>query len=221
VLGERHRDLEPAAPVFAGLSRIAWAAPYGAALGLWRGGEQTLYAALKLPLVLTLTWLFTVPLVVLMVWTLGARVGVGEIARGTLAPLVSAARLLGALAPVAALFALALPLPTPAARTEHNLLFLLHTLLVAAAGVVGVSHARAWLGRALAGRRAGFAAGLWVTAYALVGGEVAWAFRPFVGSVYEPIAFVRPTALDGNLYEFIVLDIAPHVGRQLERQLGF
>ena len=52
----------------------------------------------------------------------------------------------------------------------------------------------------------------WVLAYALVGGEVAWALRPFVGSVYEPVAFLRQDALDGNVYEFIVTDIVPHLG---------
>lgn len=200
-------------PLARELARLAWAVPYGAALGLWRGEEQTLYAAVKLPFVLGLTWLFTTPLVVVLVWSFGGRANVREVAGGTLAPLGSAARLLGALAPVAALFALALP--TPVARTEHNLLFLLHTASVAAAGVVGVTHARGWLGRGLPGGRAALAIRLWVVAYALVGGEVAWACRPFVGSVYEPVAFLRPSALDGNLYEFIVLDIAPHLGRRI------
>ena len=49
---------------------------------------------------------------------------------------------------------------------------------------------------------------------AVVGGEVAWALRPFVGSVYLTVAFVREDALDGNVYEFIWTDIRPHlVGR--------
>ena len=52
---------------------------------------------------------------------------------------------------------------------------------------------------------------LWVLAYALVGGEVAWALRPFVGSVYYRVEFLRPDALDGNVYEFIVTDILPHL----------
>jgi hypothetical protein len=34
-----------------------------------------------------------------------------------------------------------------------------------------------------------------------------------VASVYEPVAFLRPNALDGNVYEFIVLDIVPHLAR--------
>ena len=55
----------------------------------------------------------------------------------------------------------------------------------------------------------------WALAYALVGGEVAWALRPFVGSVSpeHPIAFLRADALDGNVYEFILADILPFLLR--------
>ena len=47
--------------------------------------------------------------------------------------------------------------------------------------------------------------------FALVGGEVAWALRPFVGSVYKPVVFLRADALDGNVYEFIFTEILPHL----------
>jgi hypothetical protein len=54
---------------------------------------------------------------------------------------------------------------------------------------------------------------VWVVTYALVGGEVAWALRPFVGSVSPdfPVVFLRPDALHGNVYEFIWTDILPHL----------
>jgi hypothetical protein len=38
---------------------------------------------------------------------------------------------------------------------------------------------------------------------------VAWALRPFVGSVYYPIVFLRHDALQGNVYEFIITGIFP------------
>jgi hypothetical protein len=200
-------------PVAADLARVALAALYGAALGLWGGGEQALFAAAKLPIVLIVTWLLTVPCAALVGWTLGRRAPLAEIVAGTLAPLASAAVLLASLAPVAALFSATLPLPTHEARTEHNLLFLLHSILVGAAGVAGVARFRARIGVDLAPGRARAAVALWIGAYAFVGGQVAWSLRPFVGSVYEPVAFVRPNALEGNLYEFILFDIVPHLAR--------
>jgi hypothetical protein len=48
-----------------------------------------------------------------------------------------------------------------------------------------------------------------------VGGEVAWMLRPFVGSVYLPVVFLRDDALNGNVYEFIFTDILPHFWRSL------
>jgi hypothetical protein len=50
----------------------------------------------------------------------------------------------------------------------------------------------------------------WTLAYAFVGGEIAWVLRPFVGSVYLPVVFLREDALHGNVYEFIFTDILPH-----------
>ncbi len=52
---------------------------------------------------------------------------------------------------------------------------------------------------------------VWILAFALVGGEVAWVLRPFIGSVYMPVVFLRTDALDGNVYEFIFTDILPHL----------
>jgi hypothetical protein len=52
---------------------------------------------------------------------------------------------------------------------------------------------------------------VWLAAFALVGGEIAWVLRPFVGSVYKPVVFLRGDALDGNVYEFVFTDILPHL----------
>ena len=57
----------------------------------------------------------------------------------------------------------------------------------------------------------------WLLTFALVGGEVAWSLRPFVGSVYEPTTFLRRDALDGNVYELVITDIVPY----LLQRLGF
>src|SRR5678816_4228141 len=104
---------------------------------------------------------------------------------GTLAPLARSALLLALLAPIAALFSLTLPPPGVASRTEHNVLFLLHTVLIASAGVVGVVRFRSFVGQEADGRTGRGAIGLWIVVYALVGGQIAWMLRPFVGSIYE------------------------------------
>jgi len=93
----------------------------------------------------------------------------------------------------------------------------MHTAFTAGSGLIGTR--ALWRGlRTLAPSRATAVVVyvLWVTAFAVVGGEVAWALRPFVGSVYMPVVFLRKDALDGNVYEFIIADILPHLTGSLE-----
>jgi len=190
----------------------AGAAVYGSVLGWWHGPRLAAYDALKLPVVLLLTSALTV----LFSWTaarlLGLPLRLGQVAVLTFLALAVGSVLLASLAPVAWLFTLCAPEPSPAARTAHNLLYLLHTALVGGcglAGTVALWRAMVKLGAPRRTVRAVYI--LWVAAYALVGGEVAWILRPFVGSVYEPVVFLRDDALNGNVYEFIVTDILPHL----------
>ncbi len=84
--------------------------------------------------------------------------------------------------------------------------------MVAGAGLAGMAVLWRTLERLAGGaRRARRMFAAWMLAFALVGGEVAWALRPFVGSIYLPPAFLRPDALDGNVYEFVAGDVVPYL----------
>lgn len=192
------------------------AALYGGVLGLWHGSRLALFDAIKLPLVLLLTSALTVG----FAWTAAALLGLplrfGQVAVLTFLALAVGSLLLASLAPVAGFFNLSAPPPSPAARTAHNLLYLLHTALVGGCGLAGTVALWRAMQRLDAPKptlRAVYV--VWVAAFALVGSEVAWALRPFVGSVYMPVVFLRPDALDGNVYEFIVTDILPHLASWL------
>lgn len=194
------------------LAMIAGAALYGAVLGLWRGGEQVAYAAIKLPLVLILTACLTMLFNWISAVMLGLRIRLAQVAVLTFLALAIAALLLASLVPVVWLFTVSAPPPSLEARTTHNLLYLCHTSFVATAGLAGTAALwRALVGLAGGRRRARKVFVAWVLAFALVGGEVAWALRPFVGSIYYPPAFVRRDALEGNVYEFIWHDIVPYL----------
>jgi hypothetical protein len=155
-------------------------------------------------------------LTVLFSWTaarlLGLPLRFGQVAVLTFLALAVGSVLLASLTPVAWLFTIGAPDPSPAARTAHNLLYLLHTAFVGGCGLAGT--VALWRAMALLDvpRRTVRAVYLlWIVGYALVGGEVAWILRPFVGSVYEPVVFLRQDALNGNVYEFIANDIVPHL----------
>ncbi len=191
---------------------VAGAALYGAALGLWRGGAQVGYAAIKLPLVLIVTAALTMVFNWMTAVLFGLRVRFAQVAVLSFLALGVASAVLASLAPVAWLFSVSATPPSLEARATHNLLYLLHTVLVAGAGLAGMAVLWCTLVR-LAGdrRRARRIFGAWVLSFALVGGEVAWALRPFVGSIYYPPAFLRPDALDGNVYEFVARDVVPYL----------
>jgi len=199
----------------------AGAALYGAALGAWHGGRQALYSAIKLPLVLVLTSALTLLFNWLLGTIAGLRLGFVHTAVLTVLALATAGLPLASLAPVAWFFTLALPPPSTDARLAHNLLYLLHTTQVGGCGLAGTAALWQLLRRlrpdALDARRLRTVFVAWLLTFALVGGEVAWSLRPFVGSVYEPTTFLRRDALDGNVYEFIVTDIVPY----LLQRLGF
>jgi hypothetical protein len=195
-----------------GVRMSACAALYGAVFGGWHGPRLAAYVALKLPLVLLLTSALTLLFSWLAARLLGLPLRFGQVAVLTFLGLAVAGLLLASLSPVAWLFIHCAPAPGVEARTAHNLLYLMHTLFVGGCGLAGT----AVLWRALqcleAPRRTlRMVWLLWVLTYAIVGGEVAWVLRPFVGSVYAPVVFLREDALDGNVYEFVVTDILPHL----------
>jgi len=198
------------------LTIVILGATYGASLGSWHDGRLALYAAIKVPLLM----LTTAAITAMFNWIVAALLGLPLRMRQTVAlslvPLAIATIIAASLVPVTWFFTLSLPPPSAAQRTLHNLLYLTHTLLIAGAGITGTSFLRRILfdicGDAVRATRIHL---LWLATYAFVGGEVAWALRPFVGSIYLPVVFLRSDALHGNVYEFIVTDILPHLWRQL------
>lgn len=195
------------------LLRIAVGAGlYGAVLGSWQGLRLATFVAIKLPLLFILTALATTAFQTVVAHALGLRLPAGGTLRLSLRGYASVAALLGALAPVAALFVHTAPPPESGGRTAHNLLYLGHVGLIAGCGLVGLLAVRRSLAAAAPHRRAARTALLaWLLSSALVGGQLGWLLRPFVGSVYEPVAFLRDDAFSRNAYEFIWTDILPHL----------
>ncbi|HXU32620.1 MAG TPA: hypothetical protein VN851_18790 [Thermoanaerobaculia bacterium] len=200
------------------LAMTLGAALYGAVFGSWHGPRLALYVAVKFPLVMFATTALTLLFSWIAARFLGLPLRLAQAAVLTLLALTVASLVLAALAPVAGLFVFCSPRPTPEARTAHNVLYLMHTFLVGTAGFAGTRALRRALGRLAVPKatvRAAYA--IWVFAFAFVGGEIAWALRPFVGSVYAPVAFLREKPLDGNVYEFIFTDVLPQIGRSLDQ----
>lgn len=199
------------------LSTIVFGAIYGAVLGSWHGPRLAAYVAIKVPLLMLSTAAITALFNWIVSALLGLRMRMAQTFALTLVPLAIASIVAASLAPVAWLFTQALPGPSPAQHTLHNVLYLVHVALIAGAGIAGTATLRGVLVDVCNGdqRRARAVRFAWVAVYAFVGGEIAWMLRPFVGSVYLPVVFLRDDALDGNVYEFILTGILPHLWRTL------
>lgn len=187
------------------LVTLAGAAIYGAVLGSWRDAQLGLYDALKLPLVLGLTVLFTMPFHWMIARLLGATLGLAQVGALTALSLAIGSVLLASLSPIAALFTACSPPPSARAVETYDLLYVVHCVVVGASCFAGTLSLWRTLRQVCGGAAAtGGIYVAWLAVDALVGGEVAWAMRPFIGSLYLPIAFLRPDAFQGNVFEAFV-----------------
>jgi hypothetical protein len=181
---------------------------YGATFGLWRSWTLALYVAIKLPALLVAT----TSLVMLLNWMLAQLMASGlrfaQVAALTYRAMATASLVLASLAPVAAFLAIASPGPRPSDDLSHNVLLLAHVAFVACACVYANGTVLRGLARLCRpGTRIARLYLSWLATNALVGCQLAWILRPFLGSPNYPVAFLRPDALDGNFFEFVFVTI--------------
>ena len=192
-------------------------AAYGAVLAGWRSPMLSLYVAVKFPLLLV----GTTSLVMLLNWMLATSAGSGlgfrQVVAITYAAMGVTCWVLLGLLPVAAFFAFAVA-PSAASpaqlRLTHNCLLLTHIAFIAVAGGAGNAALRQELAKAVRpGCPVRFVYWNWILSFALVGCQLSWMLRPFVGSPFYPVAFLRPDALQRNFFEFVLTEVLPYVLR--------
>ena len=182
------------------------AGAYGAVFGIWRAPEQALFGALKLPLVVLGVALLTAASSAALAPLLGARLAPGQAIVVALASLSVTSAILGALAPAVLVFVMA----APPRGSEGELavaqsLVLTHTLVIAIAGIAGVLALLDLVGRLVSSRQiARRVALVWLGAQLLVGAQLSWLARPFLGSPTRPVVFFSPDALEGGFFDEIL-----------------
>jgi hypothetical protein len=186
---------------------VAGTAAFGAALGSWRAPEQALYTAVKLPLILLLTALGNGLLNAMVAPLLGLNLAPRQSLLAVLLSFTIAAAILGAFSPLLWFLLWNVPPLTagsPQSVTTHSLILVAETVMIAFAGIVAnlrlVQLLRELSGSRGVARKVLFA---WLTGNLLLGSQLAWILRPFVGSPGLPLQFLRPDALKGSFYESI------------------
>ena len=185
---------------------VLGAGAYGIAFGLWRAPLQALFGAMKLPLVLLGVALVTAASSAVLAPLLGARLRPMQAIVSILSSLAVTSSILGALAPVSILFVLSVP----AAGTANDAaiaqsLVLTHTLVIAVAGTAGVLALLRLLAQLVPSRAiAKRVVIVWMATQLLVGAQLSWLLRPFLGRPGSAVTFFSPDALEGGFFDEIL-----------------
>jgi hypothetical protein len=185
---------------------VVGAGLFGAAAGCWRDPLQSLYAGIKLPLIILLTAGGNALLNALLAPLLGLPLKFRQSFLAIVASFALACIILGAFSPLA-LFVIwnAPPLAEGANNsTTHSAILLLLVSAIAFAGVAAnlrlLQLLRSFAGNAGVAWRVLIA---WLAGNLFLGSQLSWVLRPFIGSPGLPVQFLRDAAFDGNFYEAV------------------
>lgn len=186
---------------------------YGAVLAGWRAPRLSIYVAVKLPALFVGTTAF----VAVFNWMVADLLGSGLSFKATVftvfASITIGCWILLSLVPVSLFFLLS-GVSYSGAHFElqyaHNTILMTHIFILALSGIAGNAALLQGLRRIV--RPHCPAKGLflvWLSAFAFVGCQLSWILRPFIGSPFFPIVFLRPDALERNFYEFVFTEVLP------------
>ncbi len=199
-------------PRWAGFCLITTAAStavYGFTFGLWRSEAQAVCTAIKFPLVIFLTCLGNG----LLNGVLGAVMDCGmtmrQSALGILMSFTITGLVLAGFAPVM-LFVLwnTPPMGSAAAGVGQSITLVSHVAVIALAGYLG--NLRLWQLLVLKTKsrlRALVVLGFWLSANLLLGSQISWMLRPWIGRPDREIHFFSEAPLQGNFFEAVWADV--------------
>lgn len=199
ILRVRRRDARPVGNLTLLIVLTCFGLVYGAAMGAFGVGHdrllQPVFSAIKVPLLLLVTFLLSLP----SFWVLNALVGLAGDFREVLQALISGQAVLtivlSSLAP--------LTLFWYASFTDYHNAILFNAVMFAVA-----SFAAQWVVRRLyralidGNIRHRTMLRFWLVIYAFVGIQLGYVLRPFIGDPEQPVRFFREGSW-GNAYVFV------------------
>lgn len=191
--------------LFCALVVVVGCGMYGITIGLWRSPLQSFYTGLKFPLLIFLTCIGNALLNGMLGQMLGTGFSFRQTSHAILLSFTLAALILGTFSPLT-LFVLA---NTPALDSVqrgagHSLILLTHVLIIAYAGVMANYRLLQLLQTRSASRTSAVGALFaWLGGNLLLGAQLSWVLRPFIGSPGLPVQFLRDEPLRGNFFEAV------------------
>jgi hypothetical protein len=178
---------------------------YGFTLGIWRAPLQSLYTAIKFPLLIVLTCAGNALLNGMLAQILGSGLSFKQTSLAILMSFAIAAIILAGFSPITLfIWYNAPPLASKSAILGHSVMLLTHVGAIAFAGIIANRRLLDLL-RKISGRDATARAVLfsWLAGNLFLGAQLAWNLRPFIGSPTLAVQFLRDDPLRGNFYEAV------------------
>ena len=191
--------------VWCGLTAFLGAGVYGFTIGLWRAPLQAIYTGIKFPLLVALTGTGNALLNGMLAQVFGSGISFRQTALAILMSFAITGLILGALAPVSLFILYNTPaLASGAMLLGHSVTLITHVVFIAGAGMIANGRLFRLLKsispNEIIARRV---LGGWLAGNLLLGSQLAWVLRPFIGSPGLRIEFLRPDPLRGNFYEAV------------------
>jgi hypothetical protein len=179
---------------------LVFGCTYGAAMGSFGGvlGErfwQVTYSAVKVPLLLGVTFLLSLPSFYVLNALLGLSEDFPHVFRALAATQTGVAIVLASLSPYTLFWYVS--------NADYSLAVAFNAVIFGLASVTGQVMLLAWYRPLIARRpRHRWMLRAWLVVYAFVGIQMAWVLRPFIGNPDQPTRFFREESW-GNAYEVI------------------
>lgn len=173
-------------------------------MGWWRDPMQALYVAIKLPLIMLLVTIGNALLNAMLAPLLGLNISFRQSLLAVLMSFAITSAILGAFSPLVGFLVWNAPPMSPDVKSTvtYGLIKLTCTVAIAFAGIAGNVRLYQLLAR-LAGSKAVAVRVLfaWLTVNLLLGSQLTWIARPFIGTPQLPVQFFRDTAFKSNFFE--------------------
>jgi hypothetical protein len=191
---------------------LSGAGLYGAAMGWWRDPRQALYTAIKFPLIILLTTVGNALLNAMLAPLLGLNIPSRQSFLAILMSFTIAAAILGSFSPLLGfLIWNAPPLAenVQSASGTYSFIQLTHVAVIAFAGIAANLRLMQLLRHLSSDTRIARRVLLaWLAGNLLLGSQLSWILRPFIGHPGLPLEFLRATAFQGNFFEAVFRSLA-------------
>jgi hypothetical protein len=180
---------------------VAGCGLYGASVGLWRAPLQAVYVAVKMPLVILLTAAGNAALNGMLAQLLGTGLSFRQTSLAIVMSFAVAAIILASLSPVV-LFVLVNTPPPSSGGHGGDVMLVSLVAAIAFAGVVANVRLLGLIEHASRSRTVAlqtlFA---WLAGNLLLGSQIAWVLRPYIGPPNWPVEFLHAEPWRGNFFE--------------------